>query len=159
MSSAVAIREASSSSDYDEIHKLFNEYADWLDYELCYENVRKELAALPGDYGPPDGRLLIAYVDGEAAGCGALRKWGDEETCEMKRLYVRPRFRGLGIGKKLAEAIIAAAREIGYRRMRLDTIPDRMTPAIALYRSLGFTEIDKYRASPTDDALYMELIL
>ena len=106
-------------------------------------------------YAPPEGRLLIAYLDGEAVGCAALHKLEDG-ICEMKRLYVRPNARGQGIGRKLSEQIIAEARLIGYRRMRLDTIATQMQTAVALYRAQGFREIPPYRDNPILSALYME---
>ena len=159
MGAEIKLNRAETEADLREVEALLREYADWLDYEVCYRNVAGEIADLRGEYGPPRGELLLARVDGEVAGCVALRGWDDEGACEMKRLYVRPAFRGLGLGKLLGKAIIEAARGIGYRRMLLDTLPQRMGPAIALYESLGFRRIEKYRASPTDDAIYMELEL
>ena len=107
---------------------------------LCFQNFEQELAALPGDYAPPDGRLLLAEYEGQLAGCVALHKW-EAGICEMKRLYLRPSFRGKGLGRVLAEAIIAEARNIGYQRMRLDTIEPIMKDAVEMYRKLGFREI------------------
>jgi len=178
---SVDIKRASLPADATAVCELFHEYAEWLDYEICYANIAGELKDLPGDYASPDGCLLIAwnvsspktaiarqddrrsckreYYAANAAGCVALRGWDDDGICEMKRLYVRPQFRRLQLGRRLSLAIIDEARKLGYRRMRLDTIPDRMQSAIALYKSLGFREIDKYRPSPTEDALYMELVL
>ena len=125
---------------------------------LCFQNFEQELAGLPGDYAPPDGRLLLAEYEGQLAGCVALHKW-EAGICEMKRLYVRPSFRGKGLGRVLAETIIAAARNIGYQRMRLDTIEPLMKDAVEMYRKLGFREIAPYRPNPIDGAMYMELQL
>src|SRR6185295_15637549 len=117
-----------------------------------------ELAELPGGYAPPCGRLLVAIAENQSGGCVALRKIADG-VCEMKRLYVRPEFRGTALGRTLAEAIIIAAREIGYQQMRLDTLPGKMDRAIAMYRLLGFKEIGPYYENPVETALFMELEL
>src|SRR5262249_17743892 len=138
--------------------QLFREYSAWLEIDLCFQNFEKELAELPGDYAPPNGRLLLALHDAELAGCIALRGIGDG-VCEMKRLFVREEFRGKGIGRSLIEAIILEAKEIGYERMRLDTIPPKMNDAIALYRSFGFQEIEPYYNNPVPGAKCMELDL
>jgi ribosomal protein S18 acetylase RimI-like enzyme len=140
------------------VRALFEEYVSWLGFDLCFQNYDKELAELPGDYAPPNGRLYLAVENDEAAGCIALRKIG-EGTCEMKRLYVRPAFRGSGLGRKLTETIIRDAREIGYARMRLDTLPGKMDRAIAMYHTLGFKKIERYYDNPYEDAAYMELEL
>lgn len=138
------------------IRELFLEYAKSLSFDLCFQSFDKELAGLPGDYAPPQGRLLLATSDGQAAGCVALHKI-DGDTCEMKRLYVRPQFRGRGLGKELAERIINEARGIGYKKLRLDTVEPVMRSAVAIYRQLGFREIEPYRPNPIEGALYMEL--
>jgi ribosomal protein S18 acetylase RimI-like enzyme len=154
---AVRLIQAETVEQVAEAHKLFEEYADSIGTDLCFQNFAQELAALPGEYVPPTGRLILAYDDEEAAGCVALRKL-EEGVCEMKRLYVRPAFRGTGLGRRLAEAVIAEAAEIGYPKMRLDTLP-QMISAIAMYRKLGFREIEPYRFNPVGGTLYMELNL
>jgi ribosomal protein S18 acetylase RimI-like enzyme len=147
-----------TSEQIELVRELFKEYEAWLDIDLCFQNFHKELAELPGDYAPPTGRLLLAIENESIAGCIALRKIGDG-ICEMKRLFARSEFRGQGLGRKLVEAIISEARKIGYERMRLDTLPGKMDEAIALYRSLGFTEIEPYYQNPVPGAKFMELTL
>jgi len=149
---------AESTAHLDLVRELLLEYWQNRNLALYVFDFDKELAGLPGDYAPPDGRLFLAHWNDEAAGCVALRKIGPD-ICEMKRLYVRPGFRGTGLGHTLAEAIILAAREIGYQRMRLDTLPGKMDRAIAMYRSLGFKEIGPYYDNPVESALFMELEL
>jgi putative acetyltransferase len=149
---------ATSESDIKEARTLLQEYAAWLGISLCFQNFDQELAALPGEYAPPDGRLLLAFEDDELAGCIALRKIR-ATTCEMKRLFLRPKFRGRGLGRVLVERIIEEAREIGYTQMCLDTLPGRMDQAIALYKSIGFKEIEPYYNNPIAGATFMELRL
>ena len=149
---------AESTVQIAAIRELFLEYAQSLSFSLCFQSFDNELAGLPGDYAPPDGRLLLAICDGQAAGCVALHKI-DADVCEMKRLYVRPQFRGKGLGKALAERVINEAREIGYKKLRLDTVEPVMRAAVAMYRQLGFQEIAPYRPNPIEGALYMELDL
>jgi len=155
--------QAQSPEEVSRARELFEEYAAWLGFNLCFQNFEKELAELPGQYAPPNGRLFLAIKSGEIAGCVALRKIDAGETrdgvCEMKRLYVRPAFRGTGLGRTLAETIIQAAREIGYVRMRLDTLPGKMDRAIVMYRSLGFKNIEPYYDNPVAGAAFMELEL
>jgi putative acetyltransferase len=138
--------------------ELFLEYAQSLGFSLCFQGFDQELAGLPGDYAHPEGRLLLLTVANDAAGCVALHKINGS-ICEMKRLYVRPQFRGKGLGKILAERVIAEARQIGYKQLRLDTVEPVMRTAVAMYRTLGFREIAPYRANPIEGALYMELEL
>ena len=151
------IAAARLPDDLAEVRALFEEYAGSLGFDLEFQHFRDELAALPADYAEPAGALLLARDAGAVAGCVALRPI-DVQTCEMKRLYIRPAWRGRGIGRLLAEAIIAQARQRGYRAMRLDTIPS-MTGAIALYRSLGFADIAPYRHNPIAGAVFLELAL
>jgi GNAT superfamily N-acetyltransferase len=134
----------------------FEEYAAGVGVDLGFQGFDRELAELPGEYAPPAGRLLLALAP-EPAGCVALRPY-EPGVCEMKRLFVRPAYRSTGLGRRLAEAIIAAGREAGYDRMRLDTLPT-MQSARALYCSLGFVEIDAYRFNPVHGTTYFELPL
>jgi putative acetyltransferase len=140
------------------VRELFLEYAESLGFSLCFQNFDKELSDLPGDYAPPDGRLLLVEYEGQLAGCVALHKL-EPGICEMKRLYLRPQFRGKRLGSALADRVISEARAIGYQRMRLDTVEPVMKDAVAMYRRLGFKDIDPYRANPIAGAMYMELEL
>jgi GNAT superfamily N-acetyltransferase len=150
--------QAESPTQLAQTRELFQEYAKSLGVNLCFQNFEQELAGLPGHYAPPDGRLLLAEYDEQLAGCVALHKWEDG-ICEMKRLYLRPSFRGKGLGRVIAEKILAEARSIGYQRMRLDTIEPIMKDAVEMYRKLGFREIAPYRPNPIAGAMYMELQL
>src|SRR5215469_5680472 len=150
--------QTESAAQIAQARELFLEYAQSLGFSLCFQNFDKELANLPGDYAPPSGRLLLAEVESQLAACVALHKL-DAEICEMKRLYLRSQFRGKGLGRALADRIIAEARQMGYQRMRLDTVEPVMQDAVAMYRRLGFREIAPYCNNPMAGALYMELEL
>ena len=148
--------QVESPAQIEQARELFLEYAQSLGFSLCFQSFDQELAGLPGDYAPPDGRLLLAQYRDQLAGCVALHSLGSG-ICEMKRLYLRPQFRGKGLGRALAERVIAEARVMGCRKMRLDTVEPVMPNAVAMYRRLGFVEIEPYRANPIAGALYMEL--
>ena len=147
----------SAVNDTDTIRTLFREYEAFLGVDLCFQSFEEELRTLPGKYAEPKGRLYLALCDGEAAGCIALRPNG-ETACEMKRLFVREKYRGLGIGELLAKQLISDAKEIGYQTMRLDTL-ESLTSAVALYRKLGFEETDAYYDNPYEEVVYFELQL
>jgi putative acetyltransferase len=151
------IKEAHSGEHLAAIRELFVEYAKAIQVDLCFQNFDRELTELPGRYAPPEGRLLLALDGKITAGCVALRKIGDG-ICEVKRLYVRPAFRGQGLGRTLAQTVIATAKGIGYKCLRLDTLSS-MKEAIALYESLGFQRIAPYYANPSGCAVFMELKL
>ncbi len=154
---SVIIRQVSWAEEIEIARALFEEYAAALEIDLAYQGFAGELADLPGCYAPPRGRLLVAWLGDEAAGCVALRPLA-EDVCEMKRLYVRPRQRGGGVGKELAEAIIAEARQIGYAVMRLDTVP-KLEAATRMYESLGFVRRDAYYETPVVGTIFMERVL
>lgn len=158
MISELVFVQAESPAQVAQARELFLEYAQSLGVDLCFQSFEEELAGLPGHYAPPEGRLLLAECDGQLAGCVALHPW-EAGVCEMKRLYLRPSFRGKGLGRVIAEKIIAEARSIGYRSMRLDTIAPIMKDAVEMYRKLGFREIAPYRPNPIAGATYMELQL
>ena len=154
----LTLKQAESPAQIAQARELFLEYAESLGFSLGFQSFDQELSGLPGDYAPPDGRLLVAEYRGQLAGCVALHRL-ESEACEMKRLYLRPQLRGRGVGRALAETVIAEARAIGYRKMRLDTVAPVMPNAVAMYRQLGFVEIEPYRLNPIAGALYMELAL
>jgi putative acetyltransferase len=154
----VELIQATLPEHIEQARVLFLEYGRSLRFRLCFQSFDKELAELPGAYGPPAGRLLLARSLDHFAGCIALRKL-ESGICEMKRLYVRPEDRGNGLGKLLVGRLIAEARAIGYERMRLDTIASSMEDAVALYRRMGFKEIAPYTSVPIANALWMELTL
>ncbi len=154
---SLSITPAESAAQVMEARALFLEYAQSLGFSLCFQGFDEELAGLPGKYAAPNGRLLLAHVEGQLAGCVALQPI-DSRACEMKRLYVRPEYRGKGVGRALAQAVVEAGRQIGYRIMRLDTLTS-MPEAMALYRSMGFVESAPYRFNPIEGAVYMALPL
>ena len=160
---SLSLIQAQTPGQIAQARELFLEYAQSLGFSLCFQNFDDELAGLPGDYAPPAGRLLLAEYEGQLAGCVALHKLTlsneNANICEMKRLYLRPQFRGKGLGRALADRIIAEARQIGYQRMRLDTVGPVMKDAVAMYRKIGFREIPPYRTNPMPGTLYMELLL
>ena len=141
--------------DVRDVRRLIAEYGASLAFDLRFQAFDDELAELPGRYAPPDGVLLVARAGNEAIGCIGVRSLGDE-TCELKRLYVRPEHRGNGTGRRLVQAAAAEARRLGYRRMRLDTLPG-MEGAQALYRSLGFRDVAQYTDNPIAGARFLEL--
>jgi ribosomal protein S18 acetylase RimI-like enzyme len=155
---SVAVTPARVPDDLDHVRALFREYGEWLGEDLCLHGFGAELENLPGPYAPPGGRLLLARLGGEPAGCVALRAL-EGDACELKRLYVRPAFRGRGVGRALVASALEAARAAGYRRVCLDTLPRRMAEAQALYRAFGFTPIEPYYANPIPGAVYLALTL
>jgi putative acetyltransferase len=157
-SQVAEIREAASPQAIEQVRALFHEYWSAFGFTPCFQGFNAEVATLPGRYGPPRGRLLLAIVNGEPAGCAALRPF-DEARCEMKRMYVRPAFRGMGVGKALMEALISEARTIGYREILCDTIPQTMSEALAMYERFGFTRTGPYAEDPTPAAVYLRLVI
>ncbi|HZA97762.1 MAG TPA: GNAT family N-acetyltransferase [Gemmatimonadales bacterium] len=153
----LSIMDASSGDALLQVRTLFREYAASLGVDLCFQSFTEELATLPGAYSPPGGRLLLARWNQQPAGCVALRPL-QHDICEMKRLYVRPAYRGFGVGRALAERIIGEAGDAGYASMRLDSLPS-MEKALQLYRRMGFRDVPPYRENPVPGAVYLELQL
>lgn len=152
------IERAETAADVAAVKTLFRAYAESLDFSLCFQDFEAEMADFPGRYGGPGGCLLLARSGDRPV--GAVGLWPLRgNVCEMKRMYVLPEARGAGLGRRLAVAIIAEGRRLGYRAMRLDTVPRLMAPAVALYRELGFREIPAYTHNPIEGAIYMELDL
>lgn len=159
MRPAISLTLAKTEADLADIRRLFRAYTDWLGIDLSYQGFEEELAALPGKYATPEGALFLARnSDGEAVGCIAMRPLDEAGICEMKRLYVCPEGRGLGVGRKLVAAIIEAAKMAGYQKMRLDTLPT-MKGALTLYKEAGFREIPAYYETPVPNTIFMELRL
>jgi putative acetyltransferase len=155
------IRQASTARDFLQARAMFEEYAAWLDVDLCFQNFEQELASLPGAYAPPRGRLLLAGPPELPVGCVALRplpQTQDTAIGEIKRLYVRPEARGTGLGRSLVETLLVEARAIGYRELKLDTLA-AMTAARSLYTTLGFRECEAYYPNPLHGTVYMTLAL
>ena len=159
---AAAIRQAETPRDIALARSLFEEYAAWLNEDLCFQGFAQELASLPGAYAAPRGRLLLAGEPGDAFGCIALRPLGEDAATttsgEVKRLYVQPRARGSQWGRRLADLVVGEARRIGYRELKLDTLA-RMTEARRLYASLGFIECAPYYVNPLGSPIYMSLTI
>jgi ribosomal protein S18 acetylase RimI-like enzyme len=166
----IVIVPADNPVRVEAVRQLFKEYAASLSFNLCFQSFEEELARLPGEYAPVSGMLLLGLVDDQVAGCVAFHRLegdmaaghgesGDSKVCEMKRLYVLPQFRGCGIGRELVDSILNCAAAVGYRWIRLDTIPTEMGKAVEIYQKLGFREIAPYRPNPISGAKYMELEL
>jgi len=155
-----AIAQAHSAEDLHSTRALFQAYAIGLGLDISFQDFENELATLPGKYAPTSGALLLAKSTsrGKAIGCVGLRPLQPEGTCEMKRLYVSPEGRGTGVGKALAEAVIAEAKRLGYERLVLDTLGSMTTP-LKLYRGLGFKDIEPYYHNPLEDVVFLELTL
>ncbi|MGA2903304.1 MAG: GNAT family N-acetyltransferase [Candidatus Korobacteraceae bacterium] len=153
------IVEATSAEQIEQVRNLFGEYRAQLSVEYCFRSFDAEIAGLPGVYAPPQGTLLLATVIGQPVGCVGLRPFPREGTCEMKRLYVRPAFRGGKLGKTLVERLLREARRLGYSSMRLDSHPPTMHAAVEMYRRLGFREVGPDPLEQMEGLVYMELQL
>jgi putative acetyltransferase len=158
MPASIEMRDAAAGGDLDAVRALFREYAAALGVDLCFQGFDAELAGLPGEYAAPAGALILAVVDGQPAGCGAMRPLTGVDhanACEMKRLYVRPGCRGLGLGRSIAQALMERGTQAGYSTMLLDTLDD-METARGLYASLGFVEVPAYYFNPLPGAHYLK---
>ncbi len=157
--SRFSIVDATSAEDLDEVRRLFRAYVDWIDIDLSYQGFEEELARLPGKYVPPLGALLIAKgADGVALGCVGVRAFGEDGSCEMKRLYVTPESRGLGVGAALVDCVLERARRAGFKSMKLDTLPT-MTGAIKIYKEAGFSEVPAYYETPIEETVFFQCSL
>ncbi|MCZ4304895.1 carbonate dehydratase [Zoogloeaceae bacterium G21618-S1] len=157
MANQLRVLDTSHTAELEQVRQFFRNYAAWLGVDLCFQNFDAEMASLPGAYSAPDGRLFLAEVEGKPAGCVGIRKFSDG-VCEMKRLYVEPSMRGQGVGRDLALAAIRTAKELGYKRIMLDTLP-AMRIAVKLYRELGFTEAPAYYPTPIEGTIFLSLDL
>lgn len=157
MPTTIRVLESHHQKELEHVRQFFRNYAAWLGVDLCFQNFDREMSNLPGKYAAPDGRLFFAEVDGKPAGCAGVRPFS-EGVCEMKRLYVDPSMRGRGVGRALALAAISSAKEIGYRRILLDTLP-AMRIAVKLYRELGFKEVPAYYPTPLEETMFLSLDL
>lgn len=153
------IVEATTPEQIEQVRVLFGEYRSQLPVDYCFPSFDAEVAGLPGEYAAPHGLLLLATVVGQPVGCIGLRAFPRQGTCEMKRLYVRPTFRGGKLGRELAERLLDEARRLGYSSMRLDSYASLMQSAVGLYRKLGFREVSSEPMEPVEGLIYMELSL
>lgn len=153
----IEIKSCSTDSDYSRAVQITNDYIAWLNMDLSFQDIANELSDFPSMYGPPNGFFLLAWYKGKLAGGVGLRML-QSKVCEMKRLFVYDEFKNKGVGRSLCTALIKKARNLGYEKMRLDTL-GRMKSAIGLYESLGFKEIESYRFNPDPTTKYMELVL
>ncbi|KAL4989173.1 acyl-CoA N-acyltransferase [Aspergillus falconensis] len=152
---------AETAEDIATARSLFTAYVEWLNIDLSFQTFQSELDSLPGKYGAPHGELLLAYsTDNTPLGCVAVRPLDDsKQSCEMKRLYVSPEARGMGLGKALVAGIVNRAKELGYMGMRLDALPSEMQGAIALYTRVGFVETPPYYETPMEETIFFTLDL
>lgn len=154
----VMLRHAAGNADMDEVRRLFRAYGDNAEFNVCFQGLEKEISSLPGDYSPPAGRLLLADLDDKAVGVVALRPLAEAGAAEIKRLFVDDGARGLGIGRRLTETILAEARALGYRVIRLETLAS-MQAANAVYDDLGFVRIPTPSGAPSPEVICKEMLL